>query len=348
MILHLCVLDKFIEPFYQLVKENFADFYSNHQFYINGTSEKYSNPVGKNVFLAKNTKLMVRHAWLAKQMNKAEQIMLHGLLDMHVLILLCLQPWLFKKCYWVIWGGDLYTYQLGKRGLRWWRNEFFRRFAIKRLGHFITHIRGDYELAKKWYGAKGVWHECFMYPSNLYHESPVLVMPHEGINILLGNSADPSNNHIDALDKLRPYAADNINIFCPLSYGDAEYAKQVADYGKSIFSDKFNPLLEFMRFDEYKKLLAKIDIAFFNHKRQQAMGNIITLLGLGKKIYLRTETTSWKFFDDLSVYVYDSKNFNTELMTSESQSNNIKIIKNYFSRDELLISLRKIFNYAPT
>ncbi len=124
MILHLCVLDKFIEPFYQLVKENFADFYSNHQFYINGTSEKYSNPVGKNVFLAKNTKLMVRHAWLAKQMNKAEQIMLHGLLDMHVLILLCLQPWLFKKCYWVIWGhswrlrtGEEMVWR--KRGLAW-------------------------------------------------------------------------------------------------------------------------------------------------------------------------------------------------------------------------------------
>jgi len=34
-----------------------------------------------------------------------------------------------------------------------------------------------------------------------------------------------------------------------------------------------------MPLDEYLNLLAKIDIAIFNHKRKQAMGNITTLLG---------------------------------------------------------------------
>lgn len=41
-----------------------------------------------------------------------------------------------------------------------------------------------------------------------------------------------------------------------------------------------------MPFEEYLGLLAKIDIAILNHKRQQAMGNITTLLGLGKKYIL--------------------------------------------------------------
>jgi hypothetical protein len=34
-----------------------------------------------------------------------------------------------------------------------------------------------------------------------------------------------------------------------------------------------------MPFDEYLNLLAKVDIVIFKHKRQQAMGNITTLLG---------------------------------------------------------------------
>ena len=45
------------------------------------------------------------------------------------------------------------------------------------------------------------------------------------------------------------------------------------------FWRKFKPLVDFMPFDEYLNLLAKVDIAIFNHKRQQAMGNTTILLG---------------------------------------------------------------------
>jgi hypothetical protein len=277
-------------------------------------------------------------------MNHAEKIILHGLWDRRILELLTIQPWLLKKCYWVIWGGDLYTRILSERTLGWLRFESLRQIAIRHIGNFVTHIRGDYELAQKWYGAKGVWHDCFMYPSNLYQEPPVQNTPHEGINILLGNSADPSNNHIDALEKLRLYAAENIQIFCPLSYGDAEYAKQVADYGKIIFGDKFNPLLEFMRFDEYKKLLAKIDVAIFNHKRQQGMGNITTLLGLGKSVYMRADVTSWDFVSQLGISVFDIDSLILEKLSENDAVKNKKIISEYFSEGSLVGSLKKIFS----
>ena len=38
---------------------------------------------------------------------------------------------------------------------------------------------------------------------------------------------------------------------------------------------------------DYLKILGKIDIAIFNHERQQAVGNITSLLGLGKKVYIK-------------------------------------------------------------
>jgi len=343
MILHLCVLDKFIDPFFQFTKENMPDFDVNHQFYINVLSNNYSTPKGENVFLAGNAKPLARYAWLAQQINKADKIILHGLWDHRINQLLSFQPWALKKCYWAIWGGDLYTYQLSKRTLGWWRNEAFRRFIIKRIGHFITHIRGDYELAQKWYGAKGIWHECFMYPSNLYQDSLVRATPHDGINILLGNSADPSNNHIDALEKLRPYATEDIQIFCPLSYGDAENAKKVVDYGKSIFGDRFIPLLEFMRFDEYKTLLAQIDIAIFNHKRQQGMGNITTLLGMGKKVFIRSNVTSYHAIRSLGALVYDVEHIDLSPIDINHASRNSKIIANYFSSEHLTQSWRQIY-----
>ncbi len=346
MILHICILDKFIEPFFAFMKENFAEFDSKHQFYIYGKSDKYATPAGNNVFLAHSAKRLSRYAQLIKHMNHAEKIILHGLWDRQILELLIIQPWLLKKCYWVIWGGDLYTRMLSERTIGWWRFEILRQISIRHIGHFITYIRGDYDLAQKWYGAKGVWLECFMYPSNVYHESPVQVIKHEGVNILLGNSADPSNNHIDALEKLRQFATENIQIYCPLSYGDAEYAKyakKVADYGKSIFGEKFNPLFEFMRFDEYKKLLAKIDVAVFNHKRQQGMGNITTLLGMGKKVFMRSDITSYHTIRSLGAIVFDVERFNLMPPEAGLASNNKLIISQYFSSKTLIAQLDNIF-----
>lgn len=344
MILHLCVLDKFIAPFYEFVQAHFDDFDARHRFYINGKSPIYRVPKGINIYLAQNHKAATRYAWLIRSMNSADKIILHGLWDMRVLMLLTAQPWLLKKCYWVIWGGDLYTYKLGKRGLRWWRNEILRRFVIKRIGHFITHIKGDYDLAEKWYGAKGEWHECFMYPSNLYQEAPVQSSTHAGINILLGNSADPSNNHIEVLEKLKSYAGENIKIYCPLSYGDQSYAHRVSGYGGSLFGEKFIPLRNFMPIEEYNELLAKIDIAIFNHKRQQGMGNIVALLGLGKKVYLRNDITTVQALNNIGLIIGDINEIQLTPLDEKSARQNKKKISIFFSRQNLVKSLESLFS----
>lgn len=343
MILHLCVIDKFIASYYEFVDAHFSDFQSRHRFYINGESQIYRMPQGENLYLAQNIKPAARYAWLIQNMKSADKIILHGLWDQSIIRLLTAQPWLLKKCYWVIWGGDLYTYQLGKKNIRWWWNEVFRRFVIKRIGHFITHINGDYELTKKWYGANGKWHECFMYPSNLYQETSTQSQPHDGINILLGNSADPSNNHVEILENLKLHAGEKITIYCPLSYGDLEYAHKVTSFGTTHFGEKFIALRDFMPINEYAHMLSKIDIAIFNHKRQQGMGNIITLLGMGKKVYLRKEISTWMFLQDLGITVYCNKLCDLSRNKLDISKKNSDIIANYFSELNLVLQMSKIF-----
>jgi hypothetical protein len=48
------------------------------------------------------------------------------------------------------------------------------------------------------------------------------------LSILLGNSADPSNNHVEALERLLPYRDQDIKIYAPLSYGDQRPAARQA------------------------------------------------------------------------------------------------------------------------
>lgn len=292
-ILHIGPCDKFIPPFIEFVKDNF-DF-SKHEFLLSNSMSENEFISYPNVKLSGKDKVSkIRHyASVISKMRQADKIILHSLFDIKIVQILFFSPWLLKKCYWVMWGGDLYVHSLGKRTRYWYKNEFFRRPVIKNMGHLVTYIKGDVDLARKWYGATGEYHECLMYLSNTYKALDIPNIKSSTINIQIGNSADPSNNHIEILDKLLPFKDKNIRIYAPLSYGDKAHAKEVISTGKELFGDKFIALTDFMPFEEYLKFLGSIDIAIFNHKRQQAMGNTITLLGLGKTVFIRSDTTQW-------------------------------------------------------
>jgi len=349
VILHLCTLDKFIPPFVRFVKENFEDFHARHLFYVNGDNPLFECPDEPNILQAASIDKLSRLRWLVNRANRAEKIVLHGLWDPHVLRLLAIQPWLLQKCYWVIWGGDLYTYKLSKRTLGWWKTEIFRRFVIKRFGHFVTHVEGDYELACRWYGARGRWHDCFVYPSNLYHKPPPEPEHRDTLNVLVGNSANPSNNHIEVLAKLTTLATDNTRIYCPLSYGDKEYAETVASYGSALFGNKFVALHNFISFERYLALLASIDIAIFNHNRQQAMGTTTTLLGLGTKVYIRRDSTAWDTFSRLGLELNDIEKISLDKIDPGISDRNRERIEAHFSASTLKRALADVFddrNYA--
>lgn len=343
-ILHICVVDKFIPSFIEFIRSNFN--WDEHSFILlGGDFSKYPIKLERNIVHLTSRKQLLS---VSISMHRAEKIILHGLFEPYLVRFLAMQPWLLKKIYWVIWGGDLY---LKKNDYvaelnfdwRWKKNELWRHFVIKRIGHFITHIKGDYELAQQWYGAKGQWHECFMYPSNLYKDYEVPLKQGDTINILVGNSADPTNNHAEIFEKLMPYKDRDIQIFCPLSYGKADYAERMAKLGKELFGNKFTPFLDFIPFEKYLKLLGQIDIAVFAHKRQQAMGNTITLLGLGKKVYMRSDVTPWALFSEIKVNVFDVAQMDINQLGSDEAERNKAIIAGYFSEKKLIEQFSEIF-----
>ncbi|PSJ40072.1 TDP-N-acetylfucosamine:lipid II N-acetylfucosaminyltransferase [Zobellella taiwanensis] len=343
MILHVASLDKFIPPFIELINEHFDS--SKHQFWLSGDKEKYPYQTSNNIYQVKRTKAGRPKGllYLAVQLHKADKVILHGLFNPYVVVMLFCMPWLLKKCYWVMWGGDLYTYQLGEKNWKWKVKEFFRRPVIKNMGHLVTYISGDVELARQWYGAKGQYHECLMYTSNLYKELKLEPKASSTLNIQVGNSADPSNNHIEVLEKLLPYKEQDIKIFVPLSYGDQQHAEKVIRLGREWFGDKFYPLTDFIPIDDYLKFLGDIDIAVFNHRRQQGMGNTITLLGLGKTVYLQQDTSQWQFFKSLNIKVKSVRCGDISVLADNlTESNKLKI-KEHFSKETLLEQLSHIF-----
>lgn len=339
-VLHLFGWDKkFVLPFRDFIHEHFPD--GRHQFIIFGDVTSSDVPISPDTSVMPN--ILKNAISITKAMNKADKIVIHGLFNNHLFYLLTIQSWLLKKCYWFIWGGDLYIHNAEIKDWRWKKNEILRQFILKRIGHIVTYIKGDFELAKKWYGVTGEYHHCVMYPSNLYEDIKISPKKDAVTNILVGNSADPTNNHKEALEKIAHHKNEKIKIFCPLSYGPVDSAKYTVDLGDKLFEDKFIPLLDFIELERYQKILGEIDIAVFTHKRQQAMGNIISLLGLGKKVYMRSDITPWVMFEKLGIKVFDVMDFDLAPINDETRQNNQKKIISNFSKVALARQLRNVF-----
>lgn len=199
--LHIQNTDKFIEPYINFVNKNFSQ--DEHLFAVISLNEHdIFDSNYKNIhYIHRNIRGFLT---ITKYMYKSKKVFIHGLNKNKIVLLLFLQPWLLKKCYWIVWGDDLYRYRKEKNTVKLKVLEYLRKFVIKNMGGLVTHIKGDYELAKKWYGAKGKYYYSFMYPSNLYKEYDFSrIKKSDGkIYIQVGNSADPSNNHIEIFNKL--------------------------------------------------------------------------------------------------------------------------------------------------
>lgn len=308
--LHIIVNTAYTAPYINLITNNFGC--QDHVFYVirGWSAQKVQIPLQKNVRVINSPQNIINGLRLLRDLNTSEKIFIHGLFSPYLLLMLCFQPWLLKKSNWVIWGGDLHQFSTKKGTLKSRLEEVLRKICIRRFSELTTIIRGDYELAKKWYGAKGR-HVRAMYPTPLkakkideiIHSAPSQ-KDIDFVSVQIGNSATPSNNHFEILDLLKKYQHCNIRVYVLLSYGMNDYADKVIAYGRSIFQEKFIPVTEYMKFEDFVHFMNQMDIVILNHRRQQALGNILLAAYLKKKIFLNEESTLWVLFrNDLQIQI---------------------------------------------
>lgn len=311
MILHIGNNDKkFILPFLDNLKSHHS--YVNHTMIIISSKKVYDFFIYPNViYISKYRDILTA----IKLINKADKLIFHSMfLPVRILVLIFfMSKKNYFKSYWMIWGGDLYNrFWDRKDSTRNYMKYIFTKFFARRIKNIISVVDGDYNFAVEHYKTKAYHLKMALYP-NSTNISYVNDSNKNKIKfkILVGNSATKSNLHIQVFEKLSNFT--DIEIYCPLSYGNDELRDKVVRKGKEIFDKSFHPITEFMQINEYHNFLRSVDIAIFNHKRQQALGNIITLLAMGKKIYLNKESP---VFSDFSLYgfkIFDVDSINSEV-----------------------------------
>lgn len=163
------------------------------------------------------------------------------------------------------------------------------------------------------------------------------------LKILIGNSADPSNNYLDAFEWLSKHItkiSKSYRIYSILSYGDSHNKEMVISTGEALFGDSFEPIISFMDRAKYMSFLNDIDIVIMYHNRPQANGNIMTTLVMGKPVFLKATNTIYglaKYTGISSVYDVDElPKMDIEKAMNDARADrdkNSKIISSMFSEE---------------
>lgn len=279
--------------------------------------------------------------------TKKDIVVLHSFFHPYFYLLAAVFFWKLKLITWVIWGGDLYIYAKNPKLLpiKYKIYDSFRKFSIKRFKYIaVEGDSSDYLMAKSHYKIVVYNYIKLLYPLDWSAKQYYSVKSNpEHFKILLGNSADPSNNHIDLLTQLSKFSKEDIVLFIPLSYGgNPEYINSVQCVGKQLFGNKFVPLTQMMKKESYIELLSNIDCVIFGHDRQQGLGNIRLLIMMGKKIFIKSNNSSNEYLKRLGIKYYfteDIVNLSLDQLKSypeQEAERNISMLEKEYSDDNVL------------
>ncbi|PKD19468.1 hypothetical protein APR41_16030 [Salegentibacter salinarum] len=169
-------------------------------------------------------------------------------------------------------------------------------------------------------------------------------------NILVGNSASENNNHLEIFELLQRLPLMGKKIIVPLSYGKKNYADSIISKGREIFPENFEPLIDFLPLHQYNEYLQQCGIVIMNHYRQQAIGNVLSMLWLGSKIYLDERNSIFHFLKRKGIHVFsiekDLRRENLEvfdLLSFQEQNRNREILKKEVGEKQLLKELKNNF-----
>lgn len=209
----------------------------------------------------------------------------------------------YKKIIWRTWGHDA-TFAKVNEGslLKRLKNRIFNFFKLRvvRL-FFAVGVSSNYIDAldiKMRYGNVKTVHVS--YPEKTKDIIVSNSQKKDILNIMVGHSGYPADNHIEVMEKLKKYKNENICIYLIFSYANTSYMKEIVDYVNTNWSQKVVVVTKFMPLNEYKEFCSRMDIGIFDFDKPQsyAIGNVSLLFSLRKKLFFNRKGLWHKAFSE--------------------------------------------------
>lgn len=375
-ILHLASDEKFIDAANYIFEKAFPGY--NH-FVI--PKSKYNEKLvyvkrTENVEIAPYNKELI--PYLSNLTQAYDCVIMHGITELNSTIFL--SSGAKQKFIGILWGAELYkkenfsdrnflgelTSAITLPESQMSLTEMVRDKLRKLLYKKVTITEGAVQLAAnelRYFGVpyyeefeffsihKILSSECRFVPFT-YYPLEYLIRGIEnlsvnGNDILIGNSANYSNNHLEAFKKIEEIGFGNRKIVVPLSYGDLQYGKFICSKGTEFFQSSFIPLKNFIPLDDYIRKLQGCGIAIMNHFRQQAVGTVFSTLWLGTKVYLSESNTLYHYLRRTGIHIFsiekelNVKNQNVfENLSEQEIKNNRMILEKEIKEETVIENLR--------
>lgn len=293
--------------------------------YIHLNIEKYS------------TQQSIAKALLSRSLLKPEErYFLHGQFNYFIWLLLFLNKIASNRISWHVWGGDLYE---DSRQMLHKMFYLLRRQSYGKISHVFA-TRGDLKFYHQYYPSTPsslLYFPTRLAHTNIKHSLKNITNIHNGyITLLIGNSGDPSNRHIQAIHKIYRQFGSKVNVIIPMGYpcNNHVYINKVLMQGNYYFSSKrVNLLNKNIEFNNYLKLLSQCDIGYFLFQRQQGIGTLSLLIQLRLPFVISRHNTFSKDLVEQGIPVlYDDEiiNYSTiQIIREKMLSLNLKNI-NFF------------------
>lgn len=302
---HVMVNDKFNAGIVEFINANFDPAEHCFVFYRGAPETQFAIPQHGNVVKLLDFSYFSIPATV-------ERVFFHGLFLPDIIAYLYNNRDLLKKSCWLIWGGDLHEAK---------RNEVSD--FVKTNFLYYNGLEHDRIYLKELYNHDAKFIKTLCYSA--FNAEEIESVPHvksDYVKILVNNSAHPST--ISALKNLAHFKDENIKIFTILSYGQAQYKEQIVETGKEIFGDKFIPMHDYIKAEDYLHFLASLDAYILNQGRPQGATTLQTLLLMGKKVFVRGHIAEPFKAHGLDVYHTESipgLTFNEFLMNERKDAN---------------------------
>jgi len=226
------------------------------------------------------------------------------------------------KIAWVFWGGEIYGQPDIANGFlapidRFLnQTHFFRRklmgknekfnFCIpkeifKKVDYCLTSMKVEYEFVKQYLGMTEMKYKWYNYYSIEETLGTAFDKQCLGNNIWIGNSATIECNYFDLLMRLRKMNINDRHIILPLAYGEPWARTRISKAYHFVFGKNFKPQLDFIPRDIYNEKLRSCSVMIQPHYLSQGVGNILTGLWLGMRVYLSEKCITYGYLKQIGV-----------------------------------------------
>lgn len=217
---------------------------------------------------------------------KETKLFLHGTIKifnkpvLYMLVLLLCSRKKLNHINLISWGQGCFSYTHRKK-LSSFITKIYSKF-INNISSLITISDGDHLMANDLYPSANIIKCGYIRETDDF----IIKKNKEKLTIIVSHSAWLHNNHLSSFNQIKHLKDENIEVICPLCYGDMNYIKEVIKNGQKLFNNKFTYFTDLKTRDEYTALLNSAHVYITNAEIQTGLFAANTSMMGGAHIFV--------------------------------------------------------------